>query len=120
MKKSDILGEFEQTVLLCVLRLGEDAYGVTIRREILVCAQRDVSPGALYTTLDRLEAKGNLVSREGEATASRGGRAKRYYSATKQGRKRLADAQQAFQRLLVGVLLRKDTSWPNDACQSGS
>ncbi len=105
MNKADLLGEFEQTVMLSILRLGEDAYGVSIRREILLCAERNVSPGALYTTLDRLETKGNLTSHAGEATASRGGRAKRFYTLTKQGRERLAAAQHAFQRLLVGVQL---------------
>ena len=106
--KSDVLGEFEQTVMLAILRLGEEAYGVSIRREILLCTERSISPGALYTTLERLETKGNVVARAGEATASRGGRAKRYYTLPKQGRRRLATAQHAFQRLLVGLqLLRR-------------
>ena len=103
MKETNVLGEFEQIVLLAILRLGDNAYGVTIGQEIVACAQRKVSPGALYTTLDRLENKGNLTSRHGEASAIRGGRAKRYYSVTKQGRERLAAAQETFQRMLTGL-----------------
>ena len=53
------LGEFEQLILLAILRLGDDAYGVSIRNEILVCTHREVSPGALYTTLDRREQQRN-------------------------------------------------------------
>ncbi len=103
VKETNILGEFEQIVLLAVLRLGDNAYGVTIGGEIVACAQRKASPGALYTTLDRLEGKGNLTSRQGEGSAIRGGRAKRYYTVTKEGRERLAAAQETFQRMLTGL-----------------
>ena len=58
MTDTGVLGEFEQLILLAVLRLGEQAYGVSIRREIELYAERQVSPGALYTTLERLERKG--------------------------------------------------------------
>lgn len=104
----DILGEFEQLVLLAILRVGPDAYGVSIRREIEQCADRRVTPGALYTTLERLERKGNLTSREGEATPVRGGRAKRFYHLTALGRERLAHSQRAFQRLLAGTGLLEE------------
>ncbi len=60
------LGELEQTILLAVLRLGDEAYGVSIRREIALCTRRDVAPGALYTTLDRLEQKAIVEGREGD------------------------------------------------------
>ena len=105
MQTSTSLGEFEQIVLLAILRLEDAAYGVTIQTEIEACARRKTTPGALYTTLDRLERKGLLRSRMGEATPARGGRAKRFYSATRAGRSQIAQAQSAFQRLLVGLNL---------------
>ena len=99
------LGEFEQIVLLAVLRLGEEAYGVSISREILECTRRNVSPGALYTTLARLEGKGALASTEGAPTPERGGRAKRFYTVTRTGKRLLTEAQLGFQRLLDGLNL---------------
>ena len=99
------LGEFEQIVLLTILRLGDSAYGVSIRNEMETCAGRKTTPGALYTTLERLEQKGLLTARSGEPTPERGGRAKRFYKVTKEGRNRLAAAQSAFQRLLTGLNL---------------
>jgi len=99
------LGEFEQLILLAVLRLGDDAYGVSIRNEILVCTRREVSPGALYTTLDRLERKGMVASTTGKPTPERGGRAKRFYKATPSGTQQLATAQRAFQQMLNGLEL---------------
>lgn len=76
------LGEFEQLVLLAVVALGDRAYAVPVRREIERVAQRAVTRGAVYITLDRLEQKGLLTSLLGEATPERGGRARRYYRAT--------------------------------------
>jgi PadR family transcriptional regulator PadR len=105
MSKATPLGEFEQIVLLAILRLGTTAYGVSIRQEILACTRRSVSPGALYTTLDRLEKKNTVVSREGEPTPERGGRAKRFYTVTEAGRGQLAEAQRAFQQLMSGLEL---------------
>lgn len=99
------LGEFEQIVLLAILRLEDSAYGVTIQAEIESCAGRKTTPGALYTTLERLERKGLLCARSGEPTPARGGRAKRFYSVTKEGHARLVDAQSAFRRLLAGLNL---------------
>lgn len=99
------IGEFEQVVLLAVLRLDDSAYGVSIRTEIESCAHRKTSPGALYTTLERLERKGLLTARSGEPTPERGGRAKRFYKVTKEGRTRIVEAQSAFHRLLVGLNL---------------
>jgi len=78
MSAFDSIGEFEHMVLLAVLRLGDDAYAVTVREEILTHTGRHVSRGSIYITLDRLETKGYLKSRLGEPTAERGGRAKRY------------------------------------------
>jgi DNA-binding PadR family transcriptional regulator len=79
MARREHLGEFEQIVLLAVLRLGEEAYGVPIRREIETRTRRAVTVGALYRTLDRLEEKGYVTSWFGEPTAARGGRSRRYF-----------------------------------------
>lgn len=73
------LGEFEEIVLLAVMRLGPESYGVSIRREIEARTGRDVSLGAIYPTLDRLEGKGFVSSRPGDPTPERGGRSKRYF-----------------------------------------
>jgi len=97
------LGEFEQLILLAILRLGDRAYGVTIRTEISERAGRIVAPGALYITLDRLEDKGLVKARVGEPTPQRGGRAKRFFTVTASGARTLARTQHAFQRLLEGL-----------------
>ncbi len=102
------LGEFEQLLLLAILRLGDEAYGVAIRAEIESCARRKVTPGALYTTLERLEAKGLLAARTGEPTPERGGRAKRFYTVTHEGRARLVAAQTAFARMRAGLHLLEE------------
>lgn len=108
MSKAASLGEFEQIVLLAVLRLGENAYGVSIRAEIGAHAGREPAPGALYTTLDRLEEKGLVQSRWGDPTPQRGGRAKRYFTVTKRGRVAVITAQRSYQRLLEGLDLLGD------------
>ena len=105
MATTPALGEFEQVVLLAILRLGEEAYGVTIRREIAQCTEREPAPGALYTTLDRLEEKGLVSSAYGDPTPERGGRAKRYFTVTASGVRAVARAQRAYQRLLKGLAL---------------
>src|SRR5262249_41570860 len=97
------LGEFEQVVLLAILRLGENAYGVTIRNEMAECTGRKPAPGALYTTLDRLEAKGLVQSRLGDPTPQRGGRAKRYVKVTKRGRAAVVVCQRSYRSLLQGL-----------------
>jgi len=106
MSAAPLLGEFEQIVLLAILRLDDGAYGVTIRDEIAACTDRDPSPGALYTTLDRMEEKGLVTSRFGQPTPERGGRAKRYFRVTAKGEAAVASAQRAYQRLLQGLKLR--------------
>jgi PadR family transcriptional regulator, regulatory protein PadR len=103
MTRPASLGEFEQVVLLAILRLGNDAYGVTIRSEIAACTGREPAPGALYTTLDRMEQKGVVRSWLGDATPQRGGRAKRFFALTKTGRAALVSAQQAYRSLLDGL-----------------
>jgi DNA-binding PadR family transcriptional regulator len=100
------LGEFEQLILLAILRLGDDAYGVTIRAELNDRAGRAIAPGALYTALERLESKGLLTSRMGDPTPQRGGRAKRYVTVTAAGLQALTRSLQAYERLLDGLALR--------------
>ena len=101
------LGEFEQLILLAMLRLGDRAYGVTIRAELSDRAGRTITPGALYTALERLEAKGLITSRMGDPTPQRGGRAKRYVTVTAAGRQALTRALQAYERLLDGLELSR-------------
>jgi DNA-binding PadR family transcriptional regulator len=101
------LGEFEQLILLAVLRLGDGAYGVTIRAELAERGGRNVAPGALYTALERLEAKRVITSRMGDPTPQRGGRAKRYVTVTPVGKEALARAVQAYERLLEGLDLMR-------------
>jgi DNA-binding PadR family transcriptional regulator len=88
----DHLGRFEHVLLLAVLRLGDEAYGMTIRREIARHTRRDIAVGAIYTGLARLERRGLVKSWLGEPTAERGGRAKRHYRVLAAGRKALAKA----------------------------
>jgi PadR family transcriptional regulator, regulatory protein PadR len=99
------LGEFEQVVLLAILRLGENAYGVSISAEITACTGREPAPGALYTTLDRLEEKGLLSSRFGDPTPQRGGRAKRYFLVNSKGLAAITRAQRSYRKLLEGCEL---------------
>ncbi len=97
------LGEFEQLVLLALVRLRENAYGVTIRREIEGRAGREVSIAAVYTTLDRLEKKGLLSSRIGEPTAQRGGRRKRYFKLEAEGAEALAASYRSYKGMVAGM-----------------
>jgi DNA-binding PadR family transcriptional regulator len=97
------LGEFEHLVLLAILRLGEEAYGLTIRNEIRERTGREPAPGALYTTLDRLEDKGLLTSSLGDPTPQRGGRAKRYVKVSATGTKALNEARRAYLRMWDGL-----------------
>ena len=85
MGRGEYLGEFEHIVLLALMRLGNEAYGVTVRKEIEQRTGREVSIGAIYSTLGRLETKGLVKSRVGEPTAARGGRAKRHFDITGRG-----------------------------------
>lgn len=100
---ADHLGEFEQLVMLALMRLDADAYGTSIRDELKSRAERDVSPGAIFTTLERLESRGLVTSRYGEPTAERGGRSKRYYKLTGDGRRALARSLRAVRRLMRGL-----------------
>lgn len=103
MSKSKYLGEFEILVVAALTRLGDDAYGIAILNEISANTGRDVSIGALYATLARLEKKGYVTSRMGEATAERGGRAKRYYQLTAAGRRQLDRSAKMLAAMLAGL-----------------
>ncbi len=103
LKSSSALGDFEQLVLLGVLRLGDDAYGAAIRQEIHERSGRDVSINAVYTTLDRLEHKGLLRSWVGEPTPQRGGRRRKCYALRPAGSAALRQAYRAFTAMTSGV-----------------
>ena len=105
MAPTDIsaLGEFEQVVLLSILRLGDDAYAVSVRDEIARCTGREVSRGSIYITLDRLETKGYLKSRLADPTPERGGRAKRYYALRPRAIGALRDSRRALVALWRGL-----------------
>lgn len=103
MGNATILGEFEQLVLLAVLRLEEAAYAVTIRREIEKQTGRAVSRGAVYTTLDRLENKGLLHSRMGEPQPTPSGKAKRFYSVEPEGIEALNEARETLRKMWTGL-----------------
>jgi DNA-binding PadR family transcriptional regulator len=96
-------GGLEQMVLLAALHLGDEAYAVTIRREIEARTGRRTSRGALYTVLERLEGKGLLASRMGSPTPERGGRPKRFYRVTPSGVKALRGSKEAMVRLWRGL-----------------
>lgn len=93
------LGEFELMVLLAVIRLGENAYGVPISREIEDRGGREAALGSVYGALERLEEKGLVRSRLGERTRERGGRAKRFFRVTAQGVREVREAQRALTAL---------------------
>jgi DNA-binding PadR family transcriptional regulator len=97
------LGEFELMVLLALIRLGEDAYGVPISREIEERAGREVALGSVYAALERLEGKGLVTSRLGDPTAERGGRAKRYFRITADGLHEVRETQRALMNLWRGL-----------------
>ena len=103
MPKGEYLGEFEQIVLLALMRLADDAYGMKVRREIEERTGRSVTIGAVYATLDRLQSKGLVQSSLGEPTAERGGRAKRTFVVTAEGVAALKQSQAVLERMADGV-----------------
>lgn len=104
----NFLGEFEQVVLLALARCARDAYSVTVHEEILSRTGRDVSIPAVYVTLDRLESKGLARSRMGEPTPEPGGRAKRYFEVTDEGREALEEARSVLESLWEGLELAEE------------
>ena len=97
------LGELELVVLLAMLRLGDDAYGASIRTEIEERSGRRVTPGAIYPTLDRLEKKGLVRSRMGDPEPVRGGRARRHFTLKPAGMREARRAWDQLSRLVSGV-----------------
>ena|SRR5579863_5131543 len=98
-----MLGEFEYLLITAAARLGDDAYGAAIREEIAAATGRRCSIGALYTTVDRLQAKGFLQTWMGDATPQRGGRAKRMVRVTPKGARAAKDFYDAVRRVSRGV-----------------
>ena len=103
MKKGTFLGEFEQVVLLAVQRLRGYGYGMSILREIEGRTRRSVSIGAIYATLERLQRKGLVTSREGESTPVRGGRARRHFELLPEGCKALLRSRGMLDSMWEGV-----------------
>ena len=103
MARREHLGEFEQIVLLAILRLGEQAYGVPIRQEIERRTGRALTVGALYRTLDRLEDKGYVASAFSDPTPERGGRSKRYFKVKPVGLRSLRASREALTAMWDGV-----------------
>jgi|SRR5436190_9230636 len=102
----DVIGQFEQAVLVALIHLEKDAYGRAVLNEIQARLNRDVSAGAVYATLERLEAKGLVSSKLAPGTAIRGGRARRYFLLTGAGVRALKDAKSATDNLWRGF------TWP--------
>jgi DNA-binding PadR family transcriptional regulator len=105
MPQRSYLGEMELMVLLAVLRLGDDAYGVPISQELVNLAERDVALGSIYAALDRLEHKGFVTSSLGDPTPERGGRAKRYFRVTRAGVRAIKMTRTALTKLWSGMPL---------------
>lgn len=110
MPRGELLGSLEHIVLIALVRLGANAYGVTVRREIEERTGRDLSIGAVYATLERLEAKGYVSSSLGEPTAERGGRAKRHFRIKAEGQRVLRATQEAMRKMTAGLKSRLETA----------
>jgi PadR family transcriptional regulator, regulatory protein PadR len=103
---ADVLGAFEQAVLLAIVRLRDDAYGRAIMKEVQERLERNVAAGAVHATLERLEKKGLVGSRLGSGTPIRAGRPRRYYRLQPRGARALNDARAAAETLWRGL------KWP--------
>jgi len=103
---ADVLGTFEQAILLALVRLGKDAYGRAILKEAQARLQRELAAGAVYATLDRLEQKGLISSRLGSGTAVRAGRPRRYYAIGNAGVRALNESKAAVESMWQGF------KWP--------
>jgi DNA-binding PadR family transcriptional regulator len=103
MPKGEALGEFEYLVMLAVLRLGADAYGMRVRQEIATRTGRDVTIGAVYATLERLADKGLLTASMSDPTPERGGRAKRSFQLTGAGMEAANRARRDLVNMLEGL-----------------
>src|SRR5262245_19515674 len=99
---ADVLGSFEQAVLLAMVRLDDGAYGRAILSEVATRLERDVAAGAVQATLDRLERKGLARSRLGSGTPIRDGRARRFYTVSVEGLRALNDARRTHETIWRG------------------
>jgi DNA-binding PadR family transcriptional regulator len=110
--RTDSLGEFEQLLLLAIIHLGSEAYGVTIRQEVESRTGREVAIGAMYTTLNRLETKGFVKSVMTDPTAQRGGRAKRQFTLRPLGATALRQSRERLARMWDGLQPNLEKSRP--------
>lgn len=108
MTKGDYLGEFEQLVLLALLRLKDSAYGVTVRQEIEQRTERRVAIGAVYATLERLERKGWVTSEVADPEPVPGGRAKKYFHLTPDGAGALQRSRDMVRRMTDGIMVDRE------------
>ena len=99
MAERGYLGEFELMILLAVIHLGDEAYGVPISRELEAHRGRDVSVGSVYAALERLEAKGLVTSSLGDPTPERGGKAKRYFRVTREGLRQVHETRRVLKQM---------------------
>jgi DNA-binding PadR family transcriptional regulator len=109
MRRREYLGQLELMVLLAVMRAGRNAYGVSISREIAHKSGREVALASVYAALERLESKGLVISRLGEPTAERGGKARTYFTPTVAGLKEAREARDTLMRLSKGL-----SSWEGE------
>ncbi len=110
MKRGELLGSLEHIVLLALVQLDGTAHGALIRREIQSRTGRDISIGAVYATLDRLESKGYVSSRTGDPTPERGGRAKRLFHLEATGTRALTTSEQTLRAMTTGAKTRWRTA----------
>jgi PadR family transcriptional regulator PadR len=99
MREHSYLGEFELMILLTIIRLGDEVYGVPLARELSTIRGADVAVGSVYAALDRLELKGLIVSSLGDPSPERGGRAKRYFRVTEQGLRAVRETRRMLSKL---------------------
>ncbi len=103
MTNRSYLGEFELMLLLAVIHLGDEAYGVPISRELEAYRDRDVAVGSVYAALERLEAKGLVRSTLGDPTPERGGKAKRFFRITREGLRQVHKTRRILTKLWQGI-----------------
>src|ERR1700690_2089877 len=103
MKSRSYLGEFELMLLLAIIHLGDEAYGVPISRELETYRGREVSVGSVYAALERLEAKGLILSSLGDPTPERGGKAKRYFRITRAGLRQVHETRRVLSTLWQAI-----------------
>src|SRR5215203_5310728 len=103
MRGTRLLTDFELLILLAIMRIGAEAYGVPIAHEIEAATRRPVTRASIYTALDRLQRMGLVTSEMGDPTPERGGRAKRFFSVTAAGLRAVKEAQRAFATMWKGL-----------------